>query len=58
MGETAINRLGGYAVNSIAAKRVRADKRPPQPDAEDENDSDSMERRPPPGTGKLVDKTA
>jgi hypothetical protein len=56
MGETAINRVGRYTVNSIAAKRVRADKRQPQPDAEDENDS--MERRRPPGTGKLVDKTA
>ena len=58
MGESAISRLGGYNVKSIAAKRVPADKRQPQPDAEDENDSDSMERRPPPGTGKLVDKTA
>jgi hypothetical protein len=56
MGESAISRLGGYNVKSIAAKRVPADKRQPQPDAEDENDS--MERRPPPGMGKLVDKTA
>ena len=56
MGESVISRLGGYNVKSIAAKRVPADKRQPQPDADDENDS--MERRPPPGMGELVDKTA
>ena len=59
MRNTSIRSAGGPGVQFVNAKTGRSPKRqPPQPENEHDADSVDEQASPPPGMGKLMDKTA
>jgi hypothetical protein len=59
MRYTSITSAGGLGVQIVDAKTKRSPKRqPPQPEHERDDDSPDEQVPPPPGMGKIVDKTA
>ncbi len=59
MRKTSITSAGGLGIQIIMAKTGTSPKRqPPQPANEHDADTPAEQAPPPPGMGKLVDKTA